>query len=70
MIHALEFLQPIDIIKGNRSRDGMLLYACRGIERRAIFQDDAEQSFRMMPRDDFVNRLGKILKETSTQFYA
>jgi len=32
---------------------------CRGIERRAIFQDDVD-------RDDFVNRLGKTLKETST----
>ena len=32
---------------------------CRGIEHRAIFQDDVD-------RDDFVNRLGKTLKETST----
>lgn len=36
---------------------------CRGIQRKAIFDDDAD-------RDDFVNRLGKIVKETSTPCYA
>jgi len=32
---------------------------CRGIERRRIFQDDKD-------RDDFVGRLGNILRETTT----
>lgn len=36
---------------------------CRGIERGMIFQDNAD-------RDDFVNRLGRILSETSTPCYA
>ena len=36
---------------------------CRGIERGVIFQDNAD-------RDDFVNRLGRILSETSTPCYA
>jgi len=36
---------------------------CRGIERRDIFKDDAD-------RVNFLNRLGVILKETSTPCYA
>jgi len=36
---------------------------CRGIERRRIFQDDTD-------RDNFVDRLGKILIETSTPCFA
>ena len=35
----------------------------RGIENRRIFSDDAD-------RDNFVERLGKILDETSTPCYA
>ena len=35
---------------------------CRGIERRKIFNDDAD-------RDNFMERLGTILKETSTPCY-
>ena len=35
---------------------------CRGIERRRIFDDDAD-------RDNFLERLGAILKETSTSCY-
>ena len=35
---------------------------CRGIERRKIFADDAD-------RDNFLDRLGIILKETSTPCY-
>ena len=36
---------------------------CRGIERRKIFDDDAD-------RENFLERLGIILKETSTPCYA
>jgi len=36
---------------------------CRGIERKKIFQDDTD-------RNDFVNRLGTVLIETSTACYA
>jgi len=36
---------------------------CRGIERRRIFQDDAD-------RENFVSRLGRLLRETSTPCYA
>ena len=36
---------------------------CRGIERRAIFQDDVD-------RDDFVRRLSMVLLETDTRCYA
>lgn len=36
---------------------------CRGIERRQIFQDDAD-------RNNFINRLSTILKQTSTYCYA
>ena len=36
---------------------------CRGIERRKIFLDDAD-------RDQFVDRLGSILKKTATSCYA
>jgi REP element-mobilizing transposase RayT len=36
---------------------------CRGIERRRIFDDDAD-------RDNFLDRLERILKETSTPCYA
>ena len=35
---------------------------CRGIERRRIFDDDAD-------RDNFLERLGAILEETSTPCY-
>jgi REP element-mobilizing transposase RayT len=35
---------------------------CRGIERRKIFDDDTD-------RDNFLERLGSILKETSTPCY-
>jgi REP element-mobilizing transposase RayT len=35
---------------------------CRGIERRKIFDNDAD-------RDNFIERLGTILKETSTPCY-
>jgi REP element-mobilizing transposase RayT len=35
---------------------------CRGIERRKIFDDDAD-------RENFLDRLGIILKETSTPCY-
>ena len=35
---------------------------CRGIERRKIFDNDAD-------RDNFLERLGTILKETSTPCY-
>ena len=35
---------------------------CRGIERRKIFDNDAD-------RDNFMERLGTILKETSTPCY-
>jgi len=35
----------------------------RGIERRAIFKNDTD-------RDDFINRLGNLLKETETACYA
>jgi len=36
---------------------------CRGIERRKIFDDEAD-------RDNFLDRLGIILNETSTPCYA
>jgi putative transposase len=36
---------------------------CRGIERRAIFQDDVD-------RETFVDQLGHVLRETSTPCYA
>jgi len=36
---------------------------CRGIERRQIFQDNAD-------RNNFINRLSTILKQTSTYCYA
>jgi len=36
---------------------------CRGIERREIFDDDAD-------RDNFMERLGTILKESSTPCYS
>ncbi len=36
---------------------------CRGIERRRIFDDDAD-------RDNFLERLGIILKEKSTSCYS
>jgi REP element-mobilizing transposase RayT len=35
---------------------------CRGIERRKIYEDDAD-------RDNFLDHLGTILKETSTTCY-
>ena len=36
---------------------------CRGIERRKIFRDD-------MDRDEFIRRLGTVLKETRSFCYA
>jgi putative transposase len=35
----------------------------RGIERRAIFKNDTD-------RDDYIDRLGKLLQETETARYA
>lgn len=43
--------------------DAMHHVIARGIERRAIFEDDAD-------RTDFVRRLGSLVQETGTQCYA